>query len=94
VAEYHCYILRPDRSISSRHDIEAADDAEAMVKASQVVALSDEVRDRDRESRGLVSVRKVIGCCDPYDACTQQHGYARHDPSVRGFPPLELGILG
>jgi hypothetical protein len=38
---YHCYILGPDRSISSRHDIEAADDAEAMLKASQVGALSE-----------------------------------------------------
>jgi hypothetical protein len=42
MAEYHCYILRPDRSISSRHEIEAADDGEAMVKASQVAALSEE----------------------------------------------------
>ena len=42
MAEYHAYILRPDRSISSRHDIEAADDAEAMVKASQVAAVFEE----------------------------------------------------
>lgn len=34
MAHYHCYILRPDQSIDSRHDIEAADDAEAMLKAS------------------------------------------------------------
>ena len=43
MAHYHCYILGPDRSISSRHDIEAADDAEAMSKASQVVEPSEEV---------------------------------------------------
>jgi hypothetical protein len=43
MAHYHCYILRPDRSVSSRHDIEATDDAEAMLKASQVVAPSEDV---------------------------------------------------
>jgi hypothetical protein len=43
MAHYHCYILGPDQSISSRHDIEAADDAEAMLKASQVAVLSDDV---------------------------------------------------
>lgn len=35
--------LRPDQSISGRHDIEAADDAEAMLRASHVAALSEEV---------------------------------------------------
>ena len=43
MAEYHCYILQLDRSISSRHDVEAADDTEAMLKAAQVGALSEEV---------------------------------------------------
>lgn len=43
MTDYDCYILRPDRSISSRHDIEAADDAEAMLKAAQVGTLSEEV---------------------------------------------------
>ena len=43
MTDYHCHILRPDRSVSSRHDIEAADDAEAMLKASQVVESSEEV---------------------------------------------------
>jgi hypothetical protein len=43
MAHYHCYILGPDRHISSRHDIEAADDDEAMLRASQVVAPSEEV---------------------------------------------------
>jgi hypothetical protein len=36
MTHYYCYILGPDRHISSRYDIEAADDAEAMLKASQV----------------------------------------------------------
>jgi hypothetical protein len=43
MAHYHCYVLGPDRHINSRHDIEAADDAEAMLKASQVIALSEDV---------------------------------------------------
>jgi hypothetical protein len=42
MAEYHAYVLRPDRSISSRHDIEAAEDAEAMLKAAQVAAVFEE----------------------------------------------------
>lgn len=28
MAHYHCYTLRPDRSVSSHHPIEAAGDAE------------------------------------------------------------------
>ena len=43
MTHYHCYILRPDKSIASRHDIEAVDDAQAMLKASQVAAPSQEV---------------------------------------------------
>jgi hypothetical protein len=43
MAHYHCYIPRPDQSISSRHDIEDADDAEAMLKVSHLTALSEEV---------------------------------------------------
>lgn len=36
MAHYHCYVLGPDGHISSRHDVEAIDDAEAMLKAAQV----------------------------------------------------------
>ena len=43
MGHYHCYILRPDQSISSRHDIEADNDADAMAKASGLVASSEEV---------------------------------------------------
>jgi hypothetical protein len=43
MAHYRCHTLRPDQSISSRHDIKAADDAEAILKASHVAALSNEV---------------------------------------------------
>ena len=43
MAHYHCYVLGPDRHVNSRHDIEAADDAEAMLKASQVVEPTEQV---------------------------------------------------
>ena len=41
MAHYPCYVLGPDRHINSRHDIEAADDAEAMAKAAHVAPPSD-----------------------------------------------------
>jgi hypothetical protein len=41
MAHYHCYVLGPDRHISSRHDVEATDDAEAMLKAAQVAPPED-----------------------------------------------------
>jgi hypothetical protein len=41
MAYYHCYLVRSDQSISSRHDIEADNDADAIAKASLIVA-SDE----------------------------------------------------
>jgi hypothetical protein len=43
MAHYHCHILRPDQSIYSRHDIEASDDVETMLKAPHVAVLSEEV---------------------------------------------------
>lgn len=43
MAHCYCYVLEPDRHISSRHDLEAADDVEAMLKASQVVPPSEGV---------------------------------------------------
>jgi hypothetical protein len=39
---YNCYILGPDRKIISRHEVEAPDDDEAVVRAAQV-APTDEV---------------------------------------------------
>jgi hypothetical protein len=41
MAHYHCYLVRSDQSISSRHDIEADNDDDAIAKASLIVA-SDE----------------------------------------------------
>ena len=41
MALYNCYVLGPDRKIESRHEVEAADDAEAMVKAAQIAPPSD-----------------------------------------------------
>jgi hypothetical protein len=41
MAHYHCYLVRPDQSISSRHDIEADNDDDAIAKASAIVAPDD-----------------------------------------------------
>ena len=41
MAHYHCYLLRPDQSIDSRHDIEADNDDDAIAKASLVAASDD-----------------------------------------------------
>jgi hypothetical protein len=41
MAHYHCYLVRPDQSISSRHDIEADNDDDAIAKASLIVASAD-----------------------------------------------------
>jgi hypothetical protein len=41
MTHYHCYLVRSDQSISSRHDIEADNDDDAIAKASLIVA-SDE----------------------------------------------------
>jgi hypothetical protein len=41
MAHYHCYLVRSDQSISSRHDIEADNNDDAIAKASLIVA-SDE----------------------------------------------------
>ena len=41
MAHYHCYLVGPDQSISSRHDIEADNDADAMAKASLIEAPED-----------------------------------------------------
>jgi hypothetical protein len=43
MAHYHCYVLGSGGHISSRHDVEATGDAEAMLKAAQVVAPSEDV---------------------------------------------------
>lgn len=41
MAHYNCYLVGPDQSISSRHDIEADNDDDAIAKASLVVASDD-----------------------------------------------------
>jgi hypothetical protein len=38
---YNCYVLGPDRKIENRYEVEAAADAEAMVKAAQAAPPSD-----------------------------------------------------
>ena len=43
MVHYNCYVLGPDKRITSRHELEAADDGEAMLKASQVVEPSEVV---------------------------------------------------
>jgi hypothetical protein len=51
---YHCYVLKKEGKISSRHDIETESDAEAILKAETVAAgLSDEFPEVEvwRESR-------------------------------------------
>jgi hypothetical protein len=50
---YHCYVLKKDGKISSRHDIETESDADAMLKAETVGELSDEFPEIEvwRESR-------------------------------------------
>ena len=52
MAHYHCYLVRSDQSISSRHDIEADNDDDAIAKASLIVASDEtpiiEVRDGAR----------------------------------------------
>ena len=76
MADYHCYILRPDRSISSRHDIEAA---EAMLKASQIAALSEEVPTIEfwewRPARWSTrAVEKIQSRADLIAGCGQENG--------------------
>jgi hypothetical protein len=61
MVHYRCYILRLDQSISSRHDIEVADDAEAMLKASQVATLSEEVPTIDGSTRATEKIQRASG---------------------------------